>query len=85
MIEELLPCPHCGGPARLSQACQQVDEDIDISLNPEMQIIWIVECAAPCRVYVDTQDEAIIAWNSRADAVADDDLRNMSRIEDGWQ
>lgn len=83
--QDLLPCPHCGSVARLIQASQQIDEELDISVNPDMQNIWIVECASRCQVYVDSQDEAAVAWNCRADAVADDDLRNMVKIEGTWE
>ena len=65
MSIQLLNCPHCGGEAKLARASEQVDESQDISQNPEMRTLWVVECAIHCQVYTDNQDGAISMWNTR--------------------
>ena len=59
MTEKLKPCPFCGGDAKVLPGSGIFND----------QMLWVaicVECKAKSRDFW-TQDEAIAAWNRRAD------------------
>ena len=62
MSNTLLPCPFCGGEADV--------EEIPGSPFTNEPYMWAVGCEE-CNIgwYKETKEEAIAAWNCRADAV----------------
>lgn len=60
-MTELLPCPFCGGEARLSK---------DAFGNTILEWVYCMSCGAQCGNGY-TEAEAIAAWNTRAERVGE--------------
>ena len=60
MSEELKPCPFCGGEAEI--------------YNDGFGGNWAVRCACGAEVsgYIETEAEAVAAWNTRAERTCDE-------------
>ena len=60
MSEELKPCPFCGGKAEI--------------YNDGFGGDWAVRCACGAEVsgYIETEAEAVAAWNTRAERTCDE-------------
>ena len=69
MTEELKPCPFCGGPAELKDARKFLVVSRQSYITPYSVSCENKQCGVkPHTPFVDSEQEAITAWNRRADA-----------------
>lgn len=66
-MNELKPCPFCGGEARIRDFTM-------VDLEPEIDV-FCINCGAQTFVY-ETKDDAIEAWNRR---VEDSDIERLRK------
>lgn len=76
-MSELLPCPFCGGEARIFHFSSAIRDEV-----------WRAVCDKPfCAQGPDgyTEAEAIAAWNTRAERTCKWELEHSGTLYDKWR
>lgn len=74
--EQLMPCPFCGGKARVFEHVLPVTRFLDFGRRRIMtEFVYGItcrECGAMSNQHYETMGEAVNAWNTRTEEIKDD-------------